>query len=261
MKYSVQVASMATAEVPGPEVFWMSHWQEWEQLCFLMVVARGNGVTAIVNTGPPADLTELNAAWRGFAGPRCQMHRSEEQRPEQVLARMGVDPASVDYVLLTPLQAYATANIALFPKAQICCSRRGWIDDVVARRSGLHVPRELCISDSVLHYLMFEARDRLRLLEDEQEVCPGIHAWWAGTHHRSSMVYTFATESGTVAAGDCAFKYENIQGHPLGIAESVLEGEVAYRRIRNQASIFLPLYDPAVLTSFPKGLVANGVQP
>lgn len=246
---------MAEAEVPGPEVFWMSRWQEWFRLFFYMVVVRGNGVTAVVNTGPPADLTELNLAWSAFAGPRCQMTRLEEQRPENALAGIGVDPAKVDFVLLTPLQAYATANIPLFRNAQICCSRRGWIEDIVARESGLHVPRHLCVSDGILQHLLFEAKDRLRLLEDEEEVCPGIHAWWAGTHHRSSMVYSFDTAAGKVMTGDCAFMYGNVAGHPLGIAESILEGEAAYRRIRKEASIFLPLYDPEVLERYPRGIV------
>jgi hypothetical protein len=257
MKYSVQVLKMAEAEVPGPEVFWMSHWNEWVRLCFSMVVVRGEGVTAVVNTGPPADLRELNRAWSKFAGPRCQMLRSEEERPERALASIGVDPAKVDYVLLTPLQAYATANIELFPNAQICCSRRGWIEDVVARRGPVHVPRELCIPDSGLTYLLFQGKHQLRLLDDEEEIIPGVRAWWAGTHHRSSMVYTFATDYGTIAVGDCAFKYENLDGHPLGIAESILEGEAAYRRIRKEAQIFLPLYDPAVFERFPSGLVTG----
>jgi glyoxylase-like metal-dependent hydrolase (beta-lactamase superfamily II) len=255
MSYSLQVMKMAEAEVPGPEVFWMSHWEQWEQLFFYMVVAKGNGVTAIVNTGPPTDLTELNLAWKAFAGPRCQMKRAEIERPEQALARLGIDPAAVDFVLLTPLQAYTTANLPFFRNATICCSRRGWVEDIVARAPVLHVPRHLCISDSVLQYLLFDAKDRLRLLDDEEEVCPGVRAWWAGTHHRSSMVYSFVTSVGTVMTGDCAMKYANVKGHPLGIAESIMEGETAYRRIRKEASIFLPLYDPEVLQRYPDGRI------
>jgi hypothetical protein len=256
MKYTVQVLTMAEAEVPGPEVFWMSHWQEWIALKFYMFVLRGGGITAVINTGPPADLSELNRAWSGFAGPRCQMIRTEEQRPERALASVGVDPAEVDYVLLTPLQAYATANIPLFKNAQICCSRRGWIEDVVARPGRLHFPRPLCIPDAVLKYLMFEASSRLRLVDYEEEIAPGIRAWWAGTHHRSSMVYSVETDMGTVSVGDCAFKYENLEGHPLGIAESLLEGEAAYGRIRDEGGVFIPLYDPAVLDRFPGGVIA-----
>lgn len=254
--YSVQVLKMAEAEVPGPEVYWMSHWNEWVKLHFYMVVLRGNGITAVINTGPPADISQLNRAWSAFAGPRCQMIRQEEERPERALAAIGVDPADVDFVLLTPLQAYATANIPLFKRAKICLSRRGWIDDVIARPASSHGSRGFCIPDSVLNYLLFDAQERIHLLEDEEEIYPGIRAWWAGVHHRSSVVYSVDTDAGVVMIGDCAMKYANLAGPPLGIAESLLEASTAYKRINREASIFLPLYDPEVLLRYPNGIPA-----
>jgi hypothetical protein len=247
---------MAQCDVPGPEVYWMSHWNDWETLFFYAVVISGRGVHALINTGPPADLRTMNAAWKAFAGERCQLVRTESERPVPALASNGLKPGDITHVLLTPLQAYATANVPLFPNAQICFSKRGWIEDIMARPSFVHVPRRLCIPDDVLQYLLFEAQDRVRLLEDEDEVCPGIRAWWAGTHHRSSMVYEIDTARGVVMAGDCAFKYGNLEGHPLGIAESLAEGDRAYRRIHAKAAHFLPLYDPAVLERYPEGRVA-----
>ena len=257
MTYSVQALKMAQGEVPGPEVYWMSHWDEWVPLYFYMVVLRGNGITAIINTGPPADISQLNRAWREFAGPRCQMIRNEEERPERALAAIGINPARVDFVLLTPLQAYATANIPMFTKAKICLSRRGWIEDVIARPSSSHGSRDMFIPDPVLKHMLFEAQDRLHLLDDEEEICPGIRAWWAGVHHRSSVVYSVDTDAGVVMIGDCAMKYENVAGHPLGIAESIQEGQTAYKRIRDEANIFLPLYDPEVLVRYPGGIVTG----
>jgi hypothetical protein len=255
MEYVIDVLKMGEAEVPGPEVYWMSHWDHWETLFFQMALIRGEGCTAIVNTGPPADLTEINSVWSKFAGSRCQLRRKEDETPTKALAHMSVDPKDVDFVFLTPLQAYATGNIHLFPNAKICLSRRGWIEDIVAPLPHLHVPRRLCISDAVLKYLLFEAWDRVRLLDDEEEILPGIRCWWAGTHHRSSVVYSIDTAAGTVMIGDCAFKYQNLEGHPLGIAESLMEGERAYRRIRSEAAIFLPLYDPEIQIRYPRGRV------
>lgn len=256
MNCSIHVLKMAEVEVPGPEVFWMSHWNAWETLFFQMVVVRCEGRTVVINTGPPPDLTALNQAWGRFAGPRCQIKRTEGEQPLNALARLQVAPEKVDYVLLTPLQAYATSNLALFPNAQFCFSRRGWIDDVMAPLPHLHVPRPLCVPDEVLKYLIFDAWDRVRLLEDEEEeIFPGVRSWWAGTHHRSSMIYEIDSPAGKVMIGDCAFKYENLEGHPLGIAESIIECERVYRRIRKEADIFVPLYDPSIQTRFPEGRV------
>lgn len=257
--FDVHVLKVGECDVPGPEVYWMDKWQEWVTLNFLVVVIRNEDLTLVINSGPPQDLAELNQRWGGL-GKRAEMRRTDDERIQNALANVGVDPAAVDYLLLTPLQAYATANIPLFTKATICLSRRGWIEDYFAPPFPMHVPRHLRISDDVMQHLLFEAHDRLRLLDDDDEVVPGVRAFWTGTHHRSSMAYAIDTAKGTVIASDCAFTYGNLEGerHPLGIAESIIEGHVAYTRMRNEGDILIPLYEPEVFTRFPGGVVAHG---
>jgi glyoxylase-like metal-dependent hydrolase (beta-lactamase superfamily II) len=247
MEYEVQVLKMGECQVPGPEVYWMSNWDSWETLNFWMVVIRGGNKNIIINTGPPKDLTALNAAWKAAIDERSQMIRLEEHRPENALAKIGLKPGDIDYVLITPLQAYATGNIPLFTNARICLSKRGWIEDFHAPKYHMHIPRKLRIPDDVLHYLEIDAPDRLRLLEDEDEVLPGIHAFWTGVHHRSSMAYSINTRQGKIIASDAFFKYRNVENMvPLGIMESLEECMRAYERISKEAGILLPLYDPLV---------------
>lgn len=247
MEYEIQVLKMGQCEVPGPEVFWMSDWYNWELLCFWMVVIRGGGKTLIINTGPSPDLTGMNEVWKKAVHERAQMVREENERPEKALASIGVRPQDVDYVLITPLQAYATGNIALFPNARICLSKRGWIEDFHAPKFDMHIPRKLRIPDDSLHYLEIQAPEKLHLLADEEEILPGLKAFWTGVHHRSSMAYCIQTSAGRVIASDCFFKYRNIeQMHPLGIMESLDECMTAFTRIKAEADILLPLYDPLV---------------
>jgi len=249
MEYEVQVVKMGECQVPGPEVYWMSHWDTWETLHFWMVVIRGGGKNIIINTGPPKDLTALNDAWKAAIDERSQMVRRDEERPERALARVGLSPADIDHVLITPLQAYATGNIPLFSNADICLSKRGWIEDFHAPKYHMHIPRKLRIPDDVLHYLDVEAPNRLHLLEDEEEILPGIRAFWTGVHHRSSMAYAINTKQGTLIASDCFFKYRNVEEMlPLGIMESLEECMKAYERIKREADLLLPLYDPLVPT-------------
>jgi hypothetical protein len=102
-----------------------------------------------------------------------------------------------------------------------------------------------------------EAPEKVRLLEDEEEILPGLRGYWVGTHHRSSMAYSINTAKGRVVATDACFKYGNIeQNRPLGVMESLSECRAAYQRIRADASIVIPLYDPLVLERFPDGKVA-----
>jgi glyoxylase-like metal-dependent hydrolase (beta-lactamase superfamily II) len=98
-----------------------------------------------------------------------------------------------------------------------------------------------------LQYLEIAAPEKLRLLEDEEEVLPGIRAFWTGCHHRSSMAYSINTLSGNIIISDCFFKYRNIEEKiPLGIMESLEECMRAYDRIRTEGKFLLPLYDPLV---------------
>jgi len=257
VNYEVNVLKVGQCDVPGPEIYWMSHWDTWETLYFYMVVIRGGGKTAIVNTGPPRELAALNEVWRDFAGPRCQMIRPDGERPEAALASIGIKPENVDCVLITPLQAYATANIPMFANAQVCISKRGWIEDYHAPKYPMHIPRELRIPDSVVKYLMFDAPDKLRLLNDEDEILPGLRAFWAGVHHRSSMAYQADTAKGRVTITDSFFKYPNVEEmHPLGINESMEEVFKTYGRLRDHGGILVPLYDPEVLKRFPGGKIA-----
>jgi glyoxylase-like metal-dependent hydrolase (beta-lactamase superfamily II) len=247
MEYEIQVLKMGQSQVPGPECYWMQAWDTWETLHFWMVVIRGGGKTLIINTGPSPDLTAMNEAWAKAVDPRSQMVRQESERPERALAAIGIRPSDVDYVLITPLQAYATGNIALFTNATSCISRRGWIEDFHAPTYEMHIPRKLRIPDDTLYYLDIQAPEKLRLLEDEDEILPGIRATWTGVHHRSSMMYSIATARGKVIASDCFFKYRNIEERiPLGVMENLEECMRAFARIRKEADFLLPLYDPLV---------------
>lgn len=257
MGYEVQVLNMGRCEVAGPEVFWMSHWNEWIELYFWMVVIRGEGRTMIINTGPPDDLTELNARWSSAFGERGALKREESERPIAALASLGIQPEDVTDVLITPLQIYATANIQKFRNAQVWISKRGWIEDFHAEKFPMHVPRRFRISDETLHYLMFDGYEKVRLLDDVDEIAPGVRCFWAGVHHRSSMVYVMETARGRVAASDCVFTYRNIEEmEPLGIQESLEEFHRTCKRIKRESDIFIPLYEPEVLARHPGGRIA-----
>jgi|ERR1700752_233400 len=257
MTYTIQFLKLGQVEVPGPEVYWMSDWEKWEQLYIWALLIQGGGKNILLNTGPPKDLTELNACWSEAVSPRSQMIRQEQERPENVLKKVGLSVDDIDYLLITPLQAYTTGNIHLFKNAQVCLSRRGWIEDFHAPEYEMHIPRRLRIPDDTLHYLDITAPEKLRLLRDEDEVLPGIRAFWAGVHHRSSMAYCIETPKGTAIASDAFFKYRNVEGdHPLGVGESLAECRVTYSRVRKEADIIIPLYDPDVMTRFPEGRIA-----
>jgi glyoxylase-like metal-dependent hydrolase (beta-lactamase superfamily II) len=258
MKYSIQAFNGGTFWVPGPEVYWMEAWNTREEMNALIYLVRGGGHNILINTGPPQDPTVINKAWLAFFGYlEAQIVRSEEQLPQNILRSQGLTPDDISTVIVTPLQAYATANIAMFRNATIAISRRGWIEDFQAPYYHLHVPRHLRIPPDVNHYLQNEGWEKLRLLADEDEVLPGIRVFWAGVHHRSSMAVCIDTERGTVIVTDSFFKYGNIEaGRYLGVMESMMEADATWARIRREADIFASIYDPEVFRRYPGGVIA-----
>ncbi len=255
--FTIQMLRTAEIEVPWPEVYWMEGFADWTRLQFQMAVIRGGGKTILVNTGFPDDVAALTKAWSDFLGPRGTLQRPDAWRTEQLLAGIGVDPKQVTHVVVTPIQLYATGCLHLFPNAKFCFSRRGWLEDLIAPTYPHHVGRQGCISDEHLRWLMFENHANLHLMDDAEEILPGLTCRWVGVHHRSSMLVEVQTARGLVMLSDCAFHYANVeQGKPLGIAESIIEAHAAYADIRRRADLFVPLYDPLVQTRFPNGLIA-----
>lgn len=254
--YGVRLLHMGDGDVPGPEVYWMSDWDRWYRLAFQAALIQGSGVTALVGTGPAQDLGPMNAHWADFLGERAAMRRTPGQWMPDQLARLGIAPAEVTHVLLTPLQLYTTSNVALFTNAQICLTERGWTHFHLTK-SHPHDDRWACLPPDVLHYLTHDAWDRVRLLADEDEVVPGIRTWWAGSHHRASMVVEVATTAGLVTLTDAYFTRRNLDtDHPIGICENIYEALAAHERIRRTADIPLTLYDPDQLECYPGGVVA-----
>ena len=105
---------------------------------------------------------------------------------------------------------------------------------------------------------MTTAWPRVRLLEDEDELAPGLRTWWSGGHHRASMVVEVDTPAGVVAISDTFFHLQNVEeDHPIGISENIYEALAAHARVRRTADIIVPLYDPANFDRFPDGVVSR----
>ncbi len=254
-RFGVRSLAVGRCQVPGPEVFWMSDFDMWYPLTFQVALIEGDGVTALVNTGPPADLGPINERWQAALGERGRLVREEHETISDNLARVGLEPGQVTHVILTPLQLYTTGNVLLFRNAEILISRRGWIQLHTAKQHP-HDNRQMQMPSELLVQLVTDAWDRVRLLEDEDQVVDGISAWWAGTHHRATMAIDVDSTRGRVVISDAFFTYRNVETGPiLGINESMEEAMVAYRRARLADHLF-PLYDPEVFERHPGGVIA-----
>ena len=257
IEYSVTVARVGQCEVPGPFVHRTSRDDDWQPLSFYFVAIRGGGKTVVVNTGLPEDLTRINQLWTELGGPRCRVTRNQEERLAPVLARLGVAPKSVDYVIATPFKEYLLTNLSEFPNATVCVSQHGWTEHYLARRYPTAVPDPLAIPDELLDRLERGTPNPLRLLRDEDEILPGVRVFWVGVHDRSTMAIVVHTSRGDVVITDACATFENVeQMSPIGTADSLEACLNAYVRIRHAGKFLLPLNDPTVLERFEGGRIA-----
>jgi len=256
--YTVQLIRVGSSEVRGPEAFWMSRWDEWVPLVFYVVLIQGPERTVLLNTGPPDDLSDLNRVWQGYLGdPRAALVVEPEERLPGALERYGVRPRDIDTVVLSPLSAYATGGLHHFERAQIVLSRHGWAHFMTEQGSDPTAERSTRIPLHHLAHLVTDWWPRVRLLEDEDEVAPGITTTRTGVHDRGSLSVSIATSRGTVVYSDSAYHNANIeQRHPIGLAYDLDEAHAAYEAIAGSADVLLAGFDPDHLTRFPGGRIA-----
>ena len=261
-QYAVRSLSVGTFEEPGYSVFWQRNDPEWVSLRLQLFLIEGNGIRALVNTALPDDLSKLQAEyptalmWRPDAehGP---IRRTPEELQRPALAAAGVTPEDITHVILTPIARYTTDTLGEFPNAKICMLRAGWVHFQTMHRHP-HDSRG-AFSRETLTHLVTDWWDRVVLLEDEDEVAPGLGTWFCGVHHRSTMVVEVDTPEGVVAMTDAYFVYENVEGddwHPLGLNESFDETFETNDRIRQTADHIIPLYDPRVFERYPGGVIS-----
>ena len=259
VSHGLRILKVGQMDVPGPQVFWMSEWDRWLTLQFNVLLVQGDGVTALVNTGPPADLAPLNAHIQAMLGERATFIRSADETLQAHLTRLGLKPEDVTHIVVTPFTLYSTSGIPLFPSAEICLSKRGWLA-FHTTHDHPHDPRWATLSKETLRYLAIDAWDRVRLLEDEDEVVPGVRTWWAGAHHRATIAVEIDTPAGVAVASDAFFYRENVlDNRPLGISESLEEALTCYARVRRVADHILPLTDPRLFEDYEDGIVAERV--
>jgi hypothetical protein len=255
--YGLRLLKVGQMDVPGPQVFWMSAWDRWLTLSFTVLLVEGHGLRLLVNAGPPDDLAPLNEHVRSVLGERACFTRRPEERLLVQLEGLDLRPEDITHVVVTPFTLYSTGGLHLFPKAEVFLSRRGWIA-FHTTHDHPHDVRWATLSKETLRYLVIDAWDRVRLLEDEDEIAPGIRTWWAGAHHRASIAVEIDTPAGVAVASDAFFYRENVLGnHPLGIGESIDEALVCYARVRRVADHILPLTDPELLELYRGGVLAE----
>lgn len=241
--YSIKAIKYCEQSVPGPQMYFMSHWDEWLEADFyFFVLRRDDGQILLVDCGV-RDVDEIQPLVVAGAGsaPASRMDMATQSIPV-LLRQEGIDPADVAYVLLTHLHYDHCSNARLFPNARFVVSRTGWRLTMDPPHPG-SVPDILFPRHILALSLPAEACDRLVLVDDEApDFLPGIGAFYVGGHTMCCQAFTVQTKHGlAVFPSDTIFYYANLeQNHPIGLAVDIKQCWLAMDRVRSAVSLSHP---------------------
>lgn len=154
------------------------------------------------------------------------------------LAELKVGPEEIDTIFLSHLHYDHLNNVAYFPNAKIICGAREW--EYATKTKDEWTPLE-----SIL-YLQRERE--VQLVNDNEEIMPGIRALWVPGHTPGQMALAVDTPEGIlVLAGDAV---KNRSELDMEFSDQYVDKAAStdsIRRIKHMAYKVLPGHDGYLL--------------
>jgi len=182
-------------------------------------------------------------------------------KPSDAVERAGVRADQITDVILTHSHWDHADGADLFPNAKIWIQKdeyRYYTADAW-QEGGKHGGID---PGDVAYLLRANTEGRLKLVDGDREVLPGIRVHTGGRHTWASQYVSVSTKAGTVVlASDNLYLYENLEKHvPITQtfdAQSNLAAQDAMKRIAGDVRLIVPGHDPGVMAKFPA--IADGV--
>jgi glyoxylase-like metal-dependent hydrolase (beta-lactamase superfamily II) len=209
---------------------------------FFVWVLVGPQATIIVDTG----FDERSGRGRG---------RPLSRPVPEGLKQLGVDPESVEDVIITHLHWDHAGNHDLFPNARYHVQERE-MHFCTGRCMCQPALRKAYNSDDVTRMVQRTFEGRVKFHDSQSQFADGISLHWVGGHSKGLQVVRVRTRRGfLVLASDAAHYYANaLQRRPYPLLvdlDDMLDGFEALDRLGDSPSHIIPGHDPQVLTLFP----------
>ncbi len=258
MNCSIKALKNGYIKLRGFEQFYLARTPEYFDAYMYIYLVRYNGKNILIDAGLP-EKTYLDEMYRKFveeSGDKTlQVLQNKDEEILSLLDKEGLNKEDIDYIILTHLHFDHVGGLNLFPNAKIIFSRKGW-GYFHSKKFDLIAPR-FQIPDYILEYILFEARDRIYLNEDKEEILPGITVEWVGGHSRCSQIIQIKTKIGIVLfCGDVVGAYRNLEeGIPIALIQNLEETLNAMEKIKKIGDIIIPGHDPKILKRFKDGII------
>lgn len=175
--------------------------------------------------------------------------------PGEGLRQLGVDPATVEDVIISHLHYDHVGNFDLFPNARFHIQ-----DDEVAFATGRHMTHAKLREPYELSYVLEVIRkvyaDRVRFHDGDEEILPGISVHLSPGHTKGLQFVRVHTAKGwlVLASDACHYDRHRLTGDVFPLVFDVGGLLENYRRLVSLASsdeLVIPGHDPSVMERFP----------
>ena len=194
-----------------------------------------------------AGLTNTAEMNRGAAHVlREPITQSEQESSRAQLRKFGLAPEDIGRIFITHMHFDHVDDLPLYTNAKVYVGKKEWEGATSRSPSWGHGP----MIDAFLNDP--KCRSRLVLVEDE-EVLPGIEAFWIGGHTPGSTAYRVRTAHGwAVLTGDTISLLANFDRNiPPGVFDDLDQCKAAIEKVHAKADIVLPSHDPGTFDRWP----------
>ena len=239
--YEVYALKCGERDTTACEFFYREPSHDRITLDFFVWLILGGPHPVLVDTG----FAEEDAAARGIRG---------YVSPAAMVARMGVRPEEVPVALVSHLHWDHWAGHRLFPGAEFWIQREevAFWTGPVARYDVYKAPANPA---ALANLVALNYANRVRLVEGEREVLPGLRVHWVGGHTSGLQIVSVETARGRVVlTSDASHFYRNVERYqPVQIITSLPQMLAAFDTIRELAGgprLIVAGHDPEVAARF-----------
>lgn len=267
--YSIWIVEYAhVLEYPVSGVLYGRHNEGTLVLPYCYAVLEGEGHLAVIDTGFDwAEYGEVLATMYGV---------SDWKGPQELLGRIGLDPADVDTAILTHNHFDHAGGVDLFPNAHVYMQQRElshytWAKALPDRLQWLTTA---CDPDLVISLAQRLKAGKLTLVDGPAEVLPGVELVPAHDTHTAGSQYV-RVENGHdgrwLFAGDNLYVYEGLTGTggdgrfvPIGLAfgsmeRCVLTMEEMYQGVDGEITRIVPFHESKLWEHYPTRQFDDGL--
>jgi glyoxylase-like metal-dependent hydrolase (beta-lactamase superfamily II) len=175
---------------------------------------------------------------------------------EEGLKALGMQPDTVEDVVLSHLHWDHAGNHDLFPRARYHVQEKEARFCTGPCMCHAFLRRPYAVED-VTAYVRKLYAGRIAFHDGAEEIAPGISVHWVGGHARGLQVVRVRTRRGwVVLASDASHFYANIErSRPFSLmvdVEDMLKAFQTVRALSSSAQHAIPGHDPLVLARYPR---------